>query len=202
MSRDETADWSRSLAAWIARDALLISLFILSWQLLRSWHASTGSAGSAVALGSAAFVFAYAACYMAHEWGHDLGARAFGAAPARGSIRGVALPLFDPSAHTRRQFLGLAYGGQLAYVATAAGIIAAFQPELAHRAASLGAIAFVVQSLAVDQATLGPVLRGADIPSALRNATRPGALLRRTAVAWSALAAVLVAAHTWGGGLP
>ena len=194
--------WSRTLAAWIARDALIIALFGWSWQQLRLWHADAGSIASAAVLAVAAFVFAYAACDLAHEWGHELGARALGAKPPRGSIRGVVNPLFDPRAHTRAQFLGLAFGGQLGYVATAALIVAAFQPELGFRAAALGGIAFAVQSLYVDSATLIPVLRGAEITSASREGTQPTLILRRTGIAWTALAAVLVGVHHFAGGLP
>lgn len=87
-------------------------------------------------------------------------------------------------------------------MATAALRIATFQPELGFRAAALGGIAFVVQSLYVDSATLIPVLRGADIASASRDGTRPELILRRTAIAWTALAAVLVGLHYFAGGLP
>ncbi len=194
--------WSRSLGAWIVRDVLLLALFVSVWQALRSWHANEATAFRATALSVSAFLFAYAACYVAHEWGHEIGARVMRADPPRGSIRGFVQPLFDPRAHSRAQFLGLAFGGQLAYVATAVFIVAAFQPELAHRAASLGAVAFVTQSLSVDFATLGPVLRGGDVATASRVGTRPSVILRRTAVAWTALAAVLVGVHAFGGGLP
>ncbi len=202
MSNRNAEHWSRTLAAWIARDALIIALLGWTWQQLRRWHAGAGSTASAAVLAIAAFSFAYAACYLAHEWGHALGARALGARPPRGSIRGVVLPLFDPGAHTRAQFLGLAFGGQLGYVATAALIIAAFQPELGFRAAALGGIAFVVQSLTVDAATLLPVLRGADIAAASREGTRPALILRRTGIVWTGLAAVLLGVHHFAGGLP
>ena len=194
--------WSRTLTAWVVRDALIIALFGWTWLRLRLWHAEAGSLASAAVLAVAAFGFAYAACYLAHEWGHELGARALGANPPHGSIRGVVLPLVDPRAHTRAQFLGLAFGGQLGYVATAALLSAVFQPELGFRAAALGGIAFVVQSLYVDPATLIPVLRGADITSAAREGTRPALILRRTGIAWTALAAVLVGVHHFAGGRP
>jgi hypothetical protein len=196
------ARWSRTLAAWVARDALLLALFWWTWQHLRRWNLEADSTASAAILGVAAFLFAYAACYVAHEWGHELGARALGADPPRGSIRGVVMPLFDPRRHTRVQFLGLALGGQLAYIGTAALIVAGFQPELGSRAAALGGIAFVVQSLYVDSATLIPVLRGAEILAASRAGTRPELILRRTGTAWSALAAVLLGVHYFAGGLP
>jgi len=202
LSSLDDARWSRSLAAWLARDALILALFWWTWQGLRRWHAEADSGASAALLAVAAFLSAYAACYLAHEWGHELGARALGADPPRGSIRGVVNPLFDPRAHTRAQFLGLAFGGQLAYVATAALIVAAFRPELGFRAAALGGIAFVVQALYVDSATLIPVLRGADIAAASREGTRPELILRRTGIAWSALAAVLLGVHHFAGGLP
>lgn len=202
MSSAEGTPFSHSLGAWIARDVALLFGLLVAWRALCAWHASADSWASATLLASASFTFAYAACYVAHEWGHDLGARALGASPARGSARGLLLPLFDPRAHTRAQFLGLAYGGQLGYVAMAATIVAAFQPELGHRAAALGAIAFVAQSLFVDQGVLGPVLRGADVASALRAGTAPARILRRTGLAWSALAALLVGAHACAGGLP
>jgi hypothetical protein len=195
-------DWSRSLAAWIARDGLVLVLLFVAWRALSEWHAASGSGASAAALGVAGFVFAYAACYVAHEWGHDLGARLLGAAPARGSIAGVVMPLFDPRAHTRAQFLGLAYGGQIGYIAMAAAIVAAFEPDLAHRAAALGAIAFVVQSLSVDQAALGLVWRGVDPARALREGVTPARLLQRTGIAWGLLALVLAGVHFFGGGLP
>ncbi len=192
---------SHSLLAWIARDALLLAAFAGAFAQLRAWHAAAGGLASGAALALAGFLFAYAACYLAHEWGHDLGARALGARPPRGSIRGLVNPIFDPRAHGRAQFLGLAFGGQLGYVGAAAAIVSAFRPELGFRAAALGAIAFVVQSLAVDAATLVPVLRGDDVSAASRAGTQPALILRRTAIAWSALAAVLVGAHV-AGGLP
>lgn len=198
MRDDEKPDWTRSLAAWIARDALLLAAMFASWQALRGWHASAGSWLSASVLGGLGFVFAYAACYVAHEWGHELGARALGSRAPRGSIRGAALPLFDPRAHTRAQFFGLAFGGQLGYVAMAALLLATYEPELGSRAAALGGVAFVVQSLWVDSAALIPALRGVAPAEALRSVT-PQLILRRTGIAWSLLAAVLVGAHFVGG---
>jgi hypothetical protein len=198
----DDARWSRTLAAWVARDSLILALFWWTWQGLRSWHAEAPSGASAAVLAVAAFLFAYLACYLAHEWGHDLGARALGAHPPRGSIRGFVNPLFDPHTHTRAQFLGLALGGQLGYLATAALIVAGFRPELGLRAAALGGIAFVAQSLYVDSATLIPVIRGANIAAASRAGTRPELILRRTGIAWAALAAVLLGVHHFAGGLP
>jgi hypothetical protein len=195
-------EWSRSLAAWIARDGFLLAFMFVAWRGLSDWHAASRSGPSAVLLGSAGFVFAYAACYVAHEWGHDLGARLLGAAPARGPIAGALMPLFDPRAHTRAQFLGLAYGGQVGYVAMAATIVATFQPDLAHRSAALGAIAFVVQSLYVDQGALGLVLRGVEPARALCEGVTPARLLKRTGIAWGLLALALLGVHFFGGGLP
>jgi hypothetical protein len=191
MSAETKADWTHSLAAWIARDALLLAAFVAVWQGLRAWHAASASWASAIALGASSFVFAYAACYVAHEWGHELGARALGSKAPRGSIRGVAMPLFDPRTHTRAQFFALAFGGQLGYVAMAALLVALLQPELGARVAALGGVAFVVQSLYVDSAALIPALRGVAPVDALKYVT-PQLILRRTGVAWSLLAAVLV----------
>jgi hypothetical protein len=195
-------DWSRTLGAWIARDALLLALFGGVFRALRHWHAERPGAASAIGLAIGGFALAYSACYLAHEWGHLLGARALGADPPRGSIRGLAQPLFDPRAHSRAQFLGLAFGGLLGYLGAAAAIVAAFRPELGFRAAALGAGAFVVQSVAVDAATLLPVLCGADVSSASRAGTRPALILRRTGIAWGALAAALAGVHHLAGGLP
>jgi hypothetical protein len=194
MGAQSKADWTHSLAAWIVRDALLLAAFVSIWQGLRAWHAASASWPSAIALGASSFVFAYAACYVAHEWGHELGARALGSRAPRGSIRGIAIPLFDPRTHTRAQFFGLAFGGQLGYVAMAALLVALLQPELGARVAALGGVAFVVQSLYVDSAALIPALRGLAPADALKSVT-PRLILRRTGVAWSALAAVLVGFH-------
>ncbi len=200
MSAEPKAHWTHSLAAWIARDALLLAAFVAIWQGLRAWHAASASWVSATSLSVASFAFAYAACYVAHEWGHELGARALGSKAPRGSIRGVAMPLFDPRTHSRAQFFGLAFGGQLGYVAMAALFVALLQPELGLRVAALGGVAFVVQSLYVDSAALIPALRGVAPADALKNVT-PQLILRRTGVAWGALAAVLVGIH-FSRGLP
>ncbi|MBM4382645.1 MAG: hypothetical protein FJ091_04675 [Deltaproteobacteria bacterium] len=194
MNAEPKADWTHSLGAWIARDVLLLAAFVALWSLLRSWHAASASWPSAIVLGVASFVFAYAACYVAHEWGHELGARALGASPPRGSARGVVMPLFDPRTHTRAQFFGLAFGGQLGYVAMALLLLALLQPELGLRVAALAGVAFVVQSLYVDSAALIPALRGVAPAEALKNVT-PQLILRRTGIAWSLLAAVLVGVH-------
>jgi hypothetical protein len=160
MRAETKPDWTHSLAAWIARDALLLVAFVAIWRLLRGWHAASASWPSAILLTVASFVFAYAACYVAHEWGHELGARALGANPPRGSARGLVMPLFDPRTHSRAQFFGLAFGAQLAYVGMALLLVALLQPELGLRVAALGGVAFVVQSLYVDSAALIPALRG------------------------------------------
>ncbi len=196
----DPSHWSRSLGAWLARDLVLVAGFVWIWLALRAWHAGAGHAASAAALSVSAFVLTYATCYIAHEWGHDAGARLSGARVPRGSIAGILLPLFDPGAHTRRQFLWLSLGGVIAYLATAAVILGALQPELAYRAAAVGALAFVAQSLSVDLPVIRRVQRGGDILAALREGVNGPVILRRTLGAWSVLALLLLGLYGLGGG--
>ena len=196
MAREE---WSRSLLAWALRDAVLLVAMFGVWSALASWQPSSASWPAAALVAAASFGFAYVACYIAHEWGHDLGARAMGASPSRGPATGFVMPLFDPRAHSRAQFYGLAYGGQLGYVAMAALLVAALEPDLAHRAAALGAVAFVVQSLYVDQGVLHRVWRGDDIAASIREGAAAAVILRKTGLAWSLLALALAALHALGG---
>jgi len=144
------------------------------------------------------FVAAYAACYMVHEWGHYLGARAAGAHLPLGPYRGVLLGLFDTRAHTRRQFQMMSLGGISGYVLTALCCLGAFTALGGGAAAGgllAGGAAFVVQSLSVDLPIVWRVQRGADVtPTAAQGATAR-IILRRTAVSWLLL--LLVALIWW-----
>ncbi len=119
------------LVKLLARDAALVALTVLLWRLVAGASAQPGLAGDAAGVLAGAAV---GVCgYLAHEWGHLLGALAGGSTvhPARSLASGFLFS-FDSRANSRRQFLALSLGGWLAtagvlwfvYAALPAGLFA------------------------------------------------------------------------------
>ena len=100
-----------------------------------AWSVADHAGPSGYVLGALATLIVF----LAHEWGHVLGARLAGARVAlAGSLFSPFLFNFDAAAHTRRQFLHMAHGGfALTAIAVAAIWLLAGTSD-AHRAARWG----------------------------------------------------------------
>jgi len=183
-----------TLSGWLLRDAGVLSVFGLVLMGCHGWHVvspSWLSSGSGVLLG---FVAAYASCYLMHEWGHYLGARAAGAKLPLGSYRGVLLGLFDTERHSRAQFQSMSLGGVLAYVVTALVFALAYTVGTqgpVNTGLALGGLAFVAQSWSVDLPIIWRVQRGAEVTRTAQEGAAPQVILRRTWQTWLALTALL-----------
>ena len=97
-------DQWRQLLQLILRDSVAVTLVIYVWQL-------QGAGGLALAIITALLTTALG--YLAHEWGHLLGALAVGARielPAT-PFESFFLFRFDRATNTRAQFFAMALGG-------------------------------------------------------------------------------------------
>lgn len=95
----------------LLRDLAIVAITLAAWRL------SAQGAWIAVIAG----VLAAVAGFLAHEWGHWLGARAAGAAvyfPV--TLRSLFLFQFDVARNGRRQFLWMSMGGFIASAAIVA----------------------------------------------------------------------------------
>ena len=186
-----------TLVGWIARDTLIFLLLAFVCAALNAWTVG-GTGVLAAAIGTAfGFVSAYVGCYIVHEWGHLIGARASGASMPFNHYRTPLIGAFDPSAHSTRQFLALSWGGVVGYLLVAAAMLLIYlHGALNWVGAGLatGGAAFVVQSLAVDLPQINRVRRGADPVATNREGTTPAIILRRTWQTWLPLAVLIGAA--------
>ena len=140
------------------------------------------------------FVSAYVVCYVVHEWGHLIGARASGGNMPLNALNTPLIGQFDTAAHTRAQFVALSVGGVLGYVATALVFVLAwrqFGPGWLGAGLATGGAAFVVQSLAVDVPQILRVYRGADPTTTNREGATPAIIIKRTWQTWLPLAAAI-----------
>ena len=179
----------RSLIDAVSRDALITVLFAAACLGLDRWYAASGSMVSLIAGQMAAFVMAFIFIYLTHEWGHYIGARLSGANIPLGPANGVLLGLFDNAAHSRRQFMGMAMGGEFGYLVPAAILIAMFWNAGPLTGLAVGSAAFIVQALYVDVPILWKIHRGADIQSTLDAGLAPKIILRKTLISWVLLGA-------------
>lgn len=105
----------------VLRDAAIVAGTVALWILDASMR--TGSATLARSIvGVLAGVFFAVSGFIAHEWGHLLGARATGSrVHFAQTVWTPLLFFFDVRANTRRQFLAMSLGG---YLGSVCGLIA------------------------------------------------------------------------------
>lgn len=139
------------------------------------------------------FVLAYIVIYTIHEWGHLLGARVTNSQMPLAPYRGALIGYFDPSAHSKNQFLALSWGGVIGYlIASTAMILSYFNaPSWFNAGAATAGLAFTVQSLAVDLPQILKVHGGADPTETNQAGTQPQLILKRTWQTWVPLGALL-----------
>ncbi len=189
------AQSAATLGGWLGRD-LGITVFAAALLTgLYSWHAAYPGWISYGVCATIGFIAAYVVCYITHEWGHLLGARASGASMPLAPYRGVPIGYFDITRHTRRQFLFLSWGGVAGYLLiTALCLTLYFALPAGPVTAGLavGGLAFVFQSLSVDLPQIFKVIGGADPYETNKSGASAGVILRRTWQSWLVLAALLV----------
>ncbi|MDA0338318.1 MAG: hypothetical protein O2910_00465 [Proteobacteria bacterium] len=179
----------RSLIDAVSRDALITALFAAACLGLDHWHTTSGSMVSLIAGQMATFLMGFIFIYLAHEWGHYIGARLSGANIPLGPANGVLLGLFGNAAHSPRQFMGMAMGGEFRYLVPATILIAMFWNAGPLAGLAVGSAAFIVQALYVDVPILWKIHRGADIQSTLDAGLAPKTILRKTLISWVLLGA-------------
>lgn len=125
-----------------ARDLAIAAVAVLLWRVAAPLSVDAGPQGDLTGL-VAGLAFG-ASAYLAHEWGHLLGALASGSAvyPAR-SLRSAFVFSFDSRANSRRQFLAMSFAG---FAATAVAVWVAYgllPSELLATRVARGAVAFL-----------------------------------------------------------
>ena len=126
----------------LARDLGIAAVAVLAWRLAAPWSAGSGAVAdfSGLLLG----LLVGACAFLAHEWGHLLGALAAGGQvqPAA-SLRSPFVFNFDSRASSRRQFLIMSFAG---FAATGVGLWFAYAllpSELLATRVARGAIVFL-----------------------------------------------------------
>jgi hypothetical protein len=147
----------------LLRDGVWLGLALLLWQLSHRW----GAGSIPLILLSLLAGLALTWCgYLAHEWGHFVGALAAGAVvhPAT-RLRSLFLFRFDVARNSRRQFLWMSAGG---FIASAA-VVALYALGLSAQhwadriALTLTAIGMVA-TLVLELPSAWRVYRGAPMP--------------------------------------
>lgn len=157
-------------AAWGkvgVRDLALLGATLLVW---RADAALRGEGGAlAASLAVAAGVLAGVCAYLAHEWGHWLGARFGGAVvhpPAR--VATVFLFNFDSDRNGRREFVWMSSGGFLASALGLAFLLAVLPTDaLSGRTALSVAVLGVLATAVLELPPFFRVLRGGPLPRGL-----------------------------------
>lgn len=183
----------RSLVDAISRDLVIVLIASALAYGLHVWHDAASSWASLTVAWSVLFIVGFLLVYLAHEWGHYLGARLAGADIPLGPGTGLFLGLFDPAAHSRRQFMWMAVGGEVGYLVLAVPLVVTFWDWAPFQGLAVAGLAFVVQALSVDIPVLSKIRKGADIQATLEAGTSAPVILRKTAISWGALAIVLAA---------
>jgi len=148
----------------LLRDLGLLALALL----LMHWSHAVQAGGSGLSLPLA--VLAGAALtvtgYLAHEWGHLLGALAAGShveLPPR--LAAVFLFKFDSGRNSRRQFLAMSMGGFLSSVAVVALLLAALSMHWWADRIALGLVLLgVIATFILEVPGAWRVYKGAPLP--------------------------------------
>ncbi|HXG28998.1 MAG TPA: hypothetical protein VNJ47_09145 [Nevskiales bacterium] len=119
------------------RDLTLVALTILLW--LASLRLEPGTSPWAVPVAIAAGVMIPVGGFLAHEWGHLIGAWASGArVHMSASLWTLFLFDFRPGENSREQFLSLSCGGFIASALVVALLLAVLSPARLADAIALG----------------------------------------------------------------
>ena len=161
------------LVKLLLRVLVLLAITLALWQFNHQWAGLNTAAAIGIAV--AAGIGTVICGFLAHEWGHLLGALArHGRVGLPGSIRTVFLFQFDPEHNSREQFLAMSSGGFIASALIGALLLAVLSFDgLADRIAlgltGLGVLAtfilelppawLVYRSLPVACAAAGPSAR-------------------------------------------
>jgi hypothetical protein len=160
---------TKAFRRFLARDLVLVGAAIgtVCWDArLLDAHATNRLA---LAVGVAAGVLFALASFLAHEWGHWLGAVLTGGIvhPPK-ALTSFFLFFFDTGKSTRRQFLAMSYGGYLATLG-ALGLLAAWvrSDTPSGRTALLLAGVGMTITAALEIPETWRVARGGPLPSGL-----------------------------------
>ena len=152
--------------AWLRlglRDLVLLALTVAVWRRLLPMPEADTPIWLSVLAGASITVCGF----LAHEWGHLLGARLAGAVvrPAS-SLRSVFLFVFDVERSTPRQFLAMSYGGYVASALALAGLAALLSMDRLSTWVALALTGVGVLVTAVlEIPTTVRVHRGRDLPT-------------------------------------
>ncbi len=188
------AQSSATLGGWLSRDLGIAGIAGALLFALDGWHAAYPGWLSYGVCATSGFIAAYVVCYITHEWGHLLGARASGAHMPLAPYRGVPIGYFDITRHSRRQFLFLSWGGVTGYLLIMALCVVLYATLPAGpitAGLAVGGLAFVFQSLSVDLPQIFKVIGGADPYETNKSGASAAVILRRTWQSWLVLAALL-----------
>ena len=148
----------------LARDALLLALTLGLWRLDAPLRGEPGALPVLVAI--AAGVLAALCGYLAHEWGHLLGARACGSVvhfPERATS--TFLFFFDVGRNERRHFLAMSLGGFAATALVVPLLLVGLPDGALSTYVALALVAAgVIATLASELPPFFRVLRGAPLP--------------------------------------
>ena len=148
----------------LARDLFLLLSTLVLWRADAALRAEPGALHVAVALPAGVLVAICA--YLAHEWGHLLGARASGAVvhfPERATS--TFLFFFDVGRSSRGQFLAMSLGGFAASAAVVPLLFARLPWDALSTRVALGLVmAGVLATLVTELPPFFRVLRGAPLP--------------------------------------
>jgi hypothetical protein len=183
-----------SLKGWLLRDALITLVVTTSLSQVHAWQLTSPSALLSASSGLIGFIFTYIVIYMAHEWGHWVGARSSRSAMPFAPYRSPLIGYFDTQKHTPTQFLFLSWGGVLAYLCASICAVLIFfvTPGAVTAGMAIAGLAFTVQSLSVDLPQIIKVHRNADPHATNQQGTVPNLILKRTWQTWLPLAAILL----------
>lgn len=161
---------------------------------LHTWQQNTTSTPLAVSASVVGFIFTYVLIYIAHEWGHWIGARLTRSDMPFAPYRSPLIGYFDTGKHSSAQFLSLSWGGVFAYLGASASTAFIFfgTPSPLTAGMVVAGLAFTVQSLAVDLPQIIKVHRHADPQTTNQAGTMPNLILKRTWQTWLPLAAILL----------
>lgn len=183
-----------SFAGWLCRDAAILAVSATIMHELHAWQQDAPSRTFAISASLVGFVLTYMLIYIAHEWGHWMGARASRSEMRFAPYASPLIGFFDTEKHSAAQFLALSWGGVLAYVSasTIATVIFLNAPGHLTAGVAVAGIAFTAQSLAVDLPQIIKVHRHADPQTTNQQGTVPALIIRRTWQTWLPLVTILL----------
>lgn len=152
-----------------ARDALIVTLTLLVWALVFAVD-PVRAAPLALAVAIVAGALTALSSYLAHEWGHLIGAWLGGATvEVADRPSSVFLFRFDTERSGRRDFLAMSLGGFVASALSVAFLVVALPLEGAAGTAGWIALALaalgVLATLVLEVPVAWRVARGAPLPS-------------------------------------